>query len=74
LLELEISELFLTAKWVRFPFDVVQLQLMLQLIALLLLLEPVQLPLHLVELLHAEGCHSLTLGVKSHETTSPPSL
>ena len=57
LLELEISELFLAANWVVFPFELVQLQLMLQLIALLVILELVQLPLHLVQLLLAErGC------------------
>src|SRR5712664_1722849 len=43
LLELELSDLFLAAKWVLFPFDVVQLQLMLPTIELLLKLELVQL-------------------------------
>jgi hypothetical protein len=56
LLELEISELFLAAQWVVFPFELVQLQLMLQPIELLLLLELVQLPLRLVELLLTERC------------------
>jgi hypothetical protein len=51
LLELEFSELFLSAQWVVFPFDVVQLQLMLHTIELLLKRELVQLPLHLVQLL-----------------------
>jgi len=51
LLELEISELFLSAQWVLFPFDVVQLQLMLHTIELLLKLELVQLLLRLVQLL-----------------------
>src|SRR6266571_7425331 len=51
LLELERSELFLSAKLVVFPFDLVHLQLMLQTIELLLMLELVQLPLRLVQLL-----------------------
>ena len=56
LLELELSKLFLAAKWVVFPFDVVQLQLMLHTIELLLKLELVQLPLRLVQLLRAWLC------------------
>jgi hypothetical protein len=56
LLELERSDLFLLAQWVVFPFDVVQLQLMLHAIESLLLLELVELPLCLVELLHAWRC------------------
>ena len=54
LLELELSDLFLAAKWVLFPFDVVQLQLMLHTIELLLKLELVQLLLRLVQLLCGE--------------------
>jgi hypothetical protein len=53
LLKLELSDLFLAAKWVVFPCDVVHLQLMLQPIELLLMLELVQLPLCLVQLLLA---------------------
>ena len=53
LLELELSELFLTPKWVAFPFELVHLQLILQTLELLLLLELVQLPLRLVQLLLA---------------------
>jgi hypothetical protein len=53
LLELELSELFLSAKWVVFPCDVVQFQLMLHTIELLLKLELVQLLLCLVQLLRA---------------------
>ena len=56
LLELELSELFLSAQWVVFPFDVVQFQLMLHTIELLLKLELVQLPLRLVQLLRAWLC------------------
>jgi hypothetical protein len=56
LLELERSELFLPAQWVWFPFDVVQLQLMLYTIELLLKLELIQLPLRLVQLLRARLC------------------
>ena len=56
LLELELSDLFLAAKWVLFPFDVVQLQLMLHTIELLLKLELVQLLLRLVQLLRAWLC------------------
>ena len=56
LLELELSDLFLAAKWVVFPFDVVQFQLMLHTIALLLKLELVQLLLRLVQLLRAWLC------------------
>jgi len=53
LLELELSDLFLSAKWVLFPCDFVQLQLMLHAIELLLKLELVQLLLRLVQLLRA---------------------
>jgi len=56
LLELEFSELFLSAQWVVFPFDVIQFQLMLHTIELLLKLELVQLPLRLVQLLRAWLC------------------
>ena len=56
MLELEFSQLFLAAQWVLFPFDLVHVQLILQAIELLLLLELVQLPLRLVELLLAERC------------------
>jgi hypothetical protein len=56
LLELELSNLFLAAKWVLFPFDVVQLQLMLHTIELLLKLELIQLLLRLVQLLRAWLC------------------
>ena len=56
LLELEFSDLLLSAQWVVFPFDVVQFQLMLHTIALLLKLELVQLLLRLVQLLRAWLC------------------
>lgn len=56
LLEFELSELFLAAHWVVFPFELVQVQLILQTLALLLLFELVQLPLRLVQLLLAERC------------------
>ncbi len=56
LLELELSELFLPAPWVLFPYDFVQLQLMLHTMELLLKLELVQLPLRLVQLLRAWLC------------------
>jgi len=56
LLELELSDLFLSAKWVLFPCDFVQLQLMLHAIELLLKLELVQLLLRLVQLLQAWLC------------------
>ena len=56
LLELELPDLFLAAYWVLFPFDCVQFQLLLQTIELLLLLELVQLPLRLVQLLRAWLC------------------
>ena len=56
LLELELSDLFLAAQWVVFPFDVVQFQLMLHTIELLLKLELVQLLLRLVQLLRAWLC------------------
>jgi hypothetical protein len=57
LLELELSDLFLAAKWVVFPFDFIQFQLMLHTIELLLKLELVQLPLRLVQLLRAWLCY-----------------
>ena len=56
LLELEVSELFLAAQWVVFPFDFVQFQLLLHTIELLLKLELVQLPLRLVQLLRVWLC------------------
>ena len=56
MLELERSELFLSAKWVLFPFDLIHFQLMLHTIELLLKLELVQLPLRLVQLLRAWLC------------------
>jgi hypothetical protein len=56
LLELELSDLFLAAKRVVFPFDVVQFQLMLHTIELLLKFELVELPLRLVQLLRAWRC------------------
>ena len=56
LLELELSELFLSAKWVVFPFDCVQFQVLLHTIELLLKLELVQLLLRLVQLLRAWLC------------------
>jgi hypothetical protein len=56
LLELELSELFLTAPWVGFPCDCVQLQLLLHTMALLLQLELVPLPLRLVQLRRAWQC------------------
>jgi hypothetical protein len=56
LLELELSDLFLAAQWVLFPFDVVHLQLMLHTIELLLKLELIQLLLRLVQLLRAWLC------------------
>ena len=43
--------MFLSANWVLFSFDLVHFQLMLQTIELLLMLELVQLPLRLVQLL-----------------------
>ena len=59
LLELELSDLFLSAKLVLFPFDLVHFQLMLHTIELLLMLELVQLPLRLVQLLLAWlGCET----------------
>jgi hypothetical protein len=64
LLELESSELFLSAQWVVFPFDFIQFQLLLHTIALLLKLELVQLPLRLVQLLRAWlGCETGATGV-----------
>ena len=54
MLELELSELFLSAQWVLFPFDCVQFQLLLHTIELLLKLELVQLLLRLVQLLCGE--------------------
>jgi len=56
LLELELSDLFLSAKLVLFPFDLVHFQLMLHTIELLLKLELVQLLLRLVQLLRAWLC------------------
>jgi hypothetical protein len=56
LLELELSDLFLSAQWVVFPCDVVHVQLMLHTMQLLLMLELVQLPLRLVQLLLAWLC------------------
>ena len=56
MLECELSELFLSAKWVWFPFDCVQFQVLLHTIELLLKLELVQLPLRLVQLLRAWLC------------------
>ena len=56
MLELERSELFLSAKWVVFPFDFVQFQLLLHTMELLLKLELVQLLLRLVQLLRAWLC------------------
>ena len=56
LLEFELSELFLSVKWVWFPFDFVQFQVLLHTIELLLKLELVQLPLRLVQLLRAWLC------------------
>ena len=56
LLELELSDLFLSAKWVAFSFDLVHLQLMLHTMELLLKLELVELPLRLVQLLRAWLC------------------
>jgi hypothetical protein len=56
LLKLKLSDLLLSAKWVVFPCDVVQFQLMLHTIALLLKLELVELPLRLVQLLRAWLC------------------
>ena len=56
LLELQLSELFLTAQWVLLPFNFVQFQLLLHTIELLLNLELVQLPLRLVQLLRAWRC------------------
>ena len=58
-LEFELFDLFLAAQWVVFPFDFVQFQLMLHTIELLLKLQLVQLPLHLVQLLIAWlGCET----------------
>ncbi len=56
LLELERSDLVLSANWVLLPFDVVQFQLLLHTIELLLKLELVELPLRLVQLLRAWLC------------------
>ena len=56
LLELELSELFLTAPWVGFPCDCVQLQLLLHTMALLFKFELVPLPLRLVQLRRAWQC------------------
>jgi len=56
LLEFELFDLFLAAKWVVFPCDFVQFQLMLHTIELLLKLQLVQLPLRLAQLLRAWRC------------------
>jgi hypothetical protein len=56
LLEFEVSDLLLAAQWVGFPFDCVQLQVLLHAIELLLKLELVQLLLRLVQLLRAWLC------------------
>ena len=56
MLELERSELFLATKWVVFPSEFVQFQLLLHTIELLLKLELVQLLLRLVQLLRAWLC------------------
>ena len=56
MLECELSDLFLSAKWVLFPFDFVQFQVLLHTIELLLKLELVQLLLRLVQLLRAWLC------------------
>ena len=56
LLEFELSDLFLSAKWVLFPFDFVQFQVLLHTIELLLKLELVQLLLRLVQLLRTWLC------------------
>ena len=56
LLELELSDLFLSAQWVVFPFDFIQFQLLLHTIELLLKRELVQLLLCLVQLLRAWLC------------------
>jgi len=53
LLELELSDLLLAAKWALFPLDLVQFQLLLHTVELLLKLELVQLLLRLVQLLRA---------------------
>jgi hypothetical protein len=63
LLEFKFSDLFLSAKWVLFPLDFVQFQLMLHTIELLLKFELVQLPLRLVQLLRAWlGCETGATG------------
>ena len=56
MLELELSDLFLAAKWALFPLDLVQFQLLLHTIELLLKLELIELLLRLVELLRAWLC------------------
>src|SRR6266446_1582788 len=56
LLELELSDPFLAAKWALFPLDLVQFQLLLHTIELLLKLELIELLLRLVELLRAWLC------------------
>jgi hypothetical protein len=53
---MELSDLFLAAHWVLFPFDFVQFQLLLHTIELLLKLELVQLFLCVVQLLRAWLC------------------
>jgi len=56
LLELELSDLLLAAKWALFPLDLVQFQLLLHTIELVLKLELVQLLLRLAQLLRAWLC------------------
>ena len=56
MLELELSDLFLSAQGVGFPFDMVPLQLMLHTMALVLKRELVQLPLRLGQLRRAWRC------------------
>ena len=63
MLELERSELFLATKWVVFPSEFVQFQLLLHTMELLLKLELVQLPLRLVQLLRGWlGCETGATG------------
>ena len=56
MLEFELSELFLSAKWVWFPFDCVQFQVLLHTIELVLKLKLVQLLLRLAQLLRVWLC------------------
>ena len=62
MLECEFSELFLSAKWVWFPFNCVQFQVLLHTIELLLKLELIQLLLRLVQLLRAWLCCETGIG------------